>query len=337
MQGSHELGDSHHDSTVITPIPEVLHVEIHTSNQILRARSALEHAAHYSYKILYSDSSLQQLKHDIVQDIVQSIQHVFSDPPPGSQHNNLVQTRPQLQHAASSSSVMSGYSVDQGSEMRSFDSLGHLNSSQSVGHMSTANNSVSSTSTKISISMHQIDLVLHYYNWAKEAWRPLAEENDWVQAKHLVAQFTPSMTHNSMDSLGQQQIATLQIIYALEPRSEQQLLKEIESFYEVKKNLLAQSKEHISIQALTDALNNTPTKRQQTLQQASLAKSSVSSVVSRPPTGDATKQLMTAKASLLYPKANPKLKALQEHTQKSEGRYQQIAKNLEKQILKTKW
>eukprot|EP01031_Cornospumella_fuschlensis_P029581 gene29581-35710_t len=348
VQGSHELGgqDSHLDSTVITPMPELLHVEIHTSNQLLRARSVLEHAAHYSYKILYSDSSLQQLKHDIVQDIVQSIQHAFADPPADMQKNIAAQPEAQLQHAASSSSVFSGYSMDQGSELRSFDSLGHLNSSQSVGNLSIANNSVFSTNTKISVSMNQIDLVLQYYDWAKEAWRPLAEEKDWVQAKHLVAQFTPVVTQNSVDSLGQQQIATLQIMYALEPRSEHQLLKEIETFYEMKKTLLARSKEHISIQALTDALNNTPTKRQQALQpqqqqqqqQASLAKSSLaSSVSSRPPTGDASKPLVTAKASLLYPKANPKLKALLEHSQNTEAKFQQIAKNLEKQILKTKW
>lgn len=298
-------------SPLSVALPAQLHVEIHTSNQVLHARSTSEHSAHYSYKVLAGDVSLANLKTRIVQDIVRSIQQAFAA--------DALADAGSVQSAQSSTiGEAFPHELSQFSTARSFDSV--------------AMNSLLSTSSRIAVSMNQIELLLHFYHTALQAWRPLEQEQDWVQAKHVYAQRLLMPAQQSLhEEDGSSAAPVLQVMYALQPKSEQQLLKEIESHYELRQQQVSQVKEHISIQALTDALQSSPSRSSSSLLPTGKPSLSRSSTSSKPVA------LLSAGPSILYPKPSAKLQSLADEGRQAQSKMQTLAVRLEQQILKTKW
>lgn len=291
-------------------LPRNLPLEIHTFNQLLHSRSALDHGAHYSYKVVPSSITLVALKIEIVQDIVRSIQHAFA----GGQ---------QLQQAM----AMSLAHAPSGSDTDSFrsDLVADVVVGDGSSFDSLSVNTMQSFATDISIQAAQIDLLLQFYHPGLHAWRPLQQEQDWILAMHTFIFYVQD-----------NQQTPLQLTYALEPKSEEQLLREIEQFYEQRRSALSQLHEHISVQALTDALEHG--RKQPKVPGGTRTISSVGTHVSTSVSqGAGSSQLFTSNSSILYPKPCAKLQELTRAGKEEQNKLEKHAQQLEQKILKTKW
>lgn len=185
-----------------------------------------------------------------------------------------------------------------------------------------------------SIKEDQVDFHMYYYCFLLETWKPLIQESDWIIAKHQA---------NDIEN-------NLQIMYKLEARAEELLMQQIQKQYELRKAALEKENPHISIKAITDALEKGKSLKakkkfdpyasmisfndslSRSIYQSTMMPSAQSPVPASP-----TKTLINMEKSILYPKKSIKLEKLQDDNQLALLRFEAYANNLEQKLLKTKW
>lgn len=168
------------------------------------------------------------------------------------------------------------------------------------------------------IQVDHIEMIFQYFNYDVQAWRPLQHEADWIQTK---------------DYISNQSGQVLKLLYALEPQSEQLLLRQIQKNYELQKEALATKNPHISLQELTECVFNSDKKKLRRAQ----SEPSPSRTKLKPLPPSTKNVLFGAEQSVLYPKSSQKLKDMQQKAIELTNRFDSYAINLESKILKTRF
>jgi hypothetical protein len=172
-----------------------------------------------------------------------------------------------------------------------------------------------------------LELDLQYFHTSAEAWRPLLNEVDWMQAKHNCC---TALDHSNSSEMN------MKVLYNLSAKSEQLLLKRITLSYEARQKELQQERSHFSVQQLTEALTRGGTRHSCFHPDNIPPVKTVATVVTANSTTK-RKQLMTVHKSLLYPARSEGLDAMQRDREQSQPRLQALADNLEAKLLKTRW
>lgn len=246
---------------VIPALPNYFITEIFTINQILKSSNIQEHHHQYILKTFTSDVSLQEIKHSIIQDIIESIYNLINNPSAaGSVSSGAMLTRHDTFNSLEAQVPTSSRSLENNP---SNSSVAHEQQLPRLGNHRSAN-----AGGLVDVSIDDIDLILHIFNPQVNSWRVLRGEEDWKQTKYDIStanNFTynnPVLASTVLFNANNGAISslTVQLMYALESKSEQRLLLEIQRIYaaerEKEEKSGANAREKLSLKDLTLSLEN---------------------------------------------------------------------------------
>ena len=222
------------------------------------------------------------------------------------------------------------------------------------------------------IDFNRIEFIFYYFNPVLSSWRAISGEVDWLHAKQqcmdyhekhkskkriLVSsinificniillfinysffQQKTQQLHEPHDHQIQQvEEGRISLMYSLEKKSEEYILKIVKYYQERKKKLLEDGREHISLALLTDALAN------MTASFKLKGKSHNSSPSPpRPARSKGAAEVQPRKSpaviqkSILYPKPAEYLK-IKKQNELLTAKQEILAQKFEEQLLKTRW